>query len=70
MFINSNNLTGTVKFALETKYLSPTGNILTDSTGKRTVTKDGLVLFQIEISQLNIAAKVVNSKLRLKVKSV
>ena len=45
MFINSNNLTGTVKFALETKYLSPTGNILTDSTGKRTVTKDGLVLF-------------------------
>ena len=70
MFINSNNLAGTVKFALETKYLSPTGAILTDSTGKRTVTKDGLVLFQIEISQLNIAAKVVNSKLRLKVKSV
>lgn len=35
MFINSNNLAGTVKFALETKYLSPTGAILTDSTGKK-----------------------------------
>lgn len=48
MFINSNNLAGTVKFALETKYLSPTGAILTDSTGKEQLQKMDLSFFKLK----------------------